>query len=142
MMSSIRGKDTWPERALRSLLFAKGFRYRLHVKKLPGSPDLVFPRRRAVVFVHGCFWYRHEGCRYTTTPKANATFWQQKFQGNVERDRRHVEALRALGWRVAIVWECALKHSVEDTARLVEEWLHGDDDALTVGQPASASSGV
>lgn len=142
MMSSIRGKDTWPERTLRSLLFARGFRYRLHVRNLPGSPDLVFPRHRAVVFVHGCFWHRHEGCRYTTTPRTNEEFWQRKFLGNVDRDRRHVETLRSLGWRVATVWECALKQSVEDTARLVEEWLHGDEEALVIGQSASASSGT
>jgi len=134
MMSSIRGKNTWPERTLRSLLFARGFRYRLHVRGLPGSPDLVFPKRRAVVFVHGCFWHRHEGCRYTTTPRTNEDFWRQKFQGNVARDRRHAEMLHALGWRVAVVWECALKHSVEETAQAVEEWLHGDEDVLVIGQ--------
>lgn len=142
MMSNIRGKDTWPERTLRSLLFAKGFRYRLHVRTLPGSPDLVFPKRRAVVFIHGCFWHRHEGCRYTTIPRTNEEFWQRKFLGNVDRDRRHVEALRALGWRVATVWECALKRSVEDTARSVEEWLHGDDEAMVIGQSATASNGT
>jgi len=93
-----------------------------------------------VVFVHGCFWHRHEGCRYITTPRTNEEFWQRKFLDNVDRDRRHMEALRTLGWRVAIVWECALKHSVEDTARLVEEWLHGDKEALVIGQSASASN--
>lgn len=134
MMSSIRGKNTRPERILRSLLFARGFRYRLHVRGLPGSPDLVFPKRRAVVFVHGCFWHRHEGCRYTTTPRTNEDFWRQKFQGNVARDRRHAEMLHALGWRVAVVWECALKHSVEETTQAVEEWLHGDEDVLVIGQ--------
>src|SRR3546814_1568347 len=104
-------------RVLFSLLFARGFRYRLHVRGLPGSPDLVFPKRKAVVFVHGCFWHRHEGCRYTTTPRTNEDFWRQKFQGNVARDRRHAEMLHALGWRVAVVWECALKHSVEEIGR-------------------------
>jgi DNA mismatch endonuclease (patch repair protein) len=142
MMSSIRGKNTWPERTLRTILFAKGFRYRLHVKKLPGIPDIVFPKHRAVVFVHGCFWHRHEGCRYTTTPRTNEKFWMQKFEGNVDRDRRHAEALHSLGWRVAVVWECALKQSVEDTARTVGEWLHGNDDTLVVGQPVSTSSGA
>lgn len=134
MMSSIRGKNTRPERILRSLLFARGFRYRLHVRGLPGSPDLVFPKHRAVVFVHGCFWHRHEGCRYTTNPRTNEVFWQQKFQENVDRDRRHVEALRGLGWRVATVWECALKHSVGETAGSVGEWLHGDEGVLVIGQ--------
>ncbi len=134
MMSSIRGKDTWPERTLRSLLFVRGFRYRLHVRKLPGSPDLVFPKHRAAVFVHGCFWHRHNGCRYTTNPKTNVEFWQKKFQENIARDRRHVEMLQALGWRVGIVWECALKHSIEETARVVEEWLHGKESILIVGE--------
>src|SRR3546814_15768084 len=84
-------------RILRSLLFARGFRYRLHVRGLPGSPDLVFPKRKAVVFVHGCFWHRHEGCRYTTTPRTNEDFWRQKFQGNVARDRRHRSEERRVG---------------------------------------------
>jgi DNA mismatch endonuclease (patch repair protein) len=134
MMASIRGKNTLPERILRSLLFARRFRYRLHVRGLPGSPDLVFPKRKAVVFVHGCFWHRHEGCRYTTTPRTNEDFWMQKFQGNIARDRRHTEMLHALGWRVAIVWECALKHSVEGTVQMLEEWLHSDEEILVIGQ--------
>jgi DNA mismatch endonuclease (patch repair protein) len=141
-MSAIRGKDTWPERALRSLLFAKGLRYRLHARKLPGSPDLVFPKYRAVVFVHGCFWHRHDGCRYTTIPENNREFWQQKFRINLDRDQRNMEALRALGWRVAILWECALKHSAESSARSVEEWLHGRGETLVVGQSASTSGAI
>lgn len=136
MMSAIRGKNTLPERVLRTNLFARGLRYRLHVKTLPGSPDLVFPRYKAVVFVHGCFWHRHEGCRYTTTPRTNELFWKQKFQENVSRDKRHAETLHSLGWRVAVVWECALKQSVEGAVRTVEEWLHSNDDFLVVGQPA------
>lgn len=143
MMSSIRGKNTWPERMLRSRLFAMGFRYRLHPRNLPGSPDLVFPKYGAVIFVHGCFWHRHEGCRYTTTPRANADFWEQKFQGNVRRDARHAALLRDQGWRVAVVWECALKHSVDDTARIVEKWLHGKELCLEVGSnppPPTAGS--
>lgn len=135
MMANIRGRNTWPERSLRSLLFARGYRYRLHVKKLPGCPDLVFPKYRAVVFVHGCFWHRHEGCRYTTTPKTNVEFWEQKLKENIDRDGRHLEMLRSLGWRVAVVWECALKHSVECTARTVETWLHGNDVSLVVDPP-------
>ena len=133
MMSSIRGKNTWPERMLRSRLFYMGFRYRLHQRNLPGSPDLVFPKYQAVIFVHGCFWHRHEGCRYATTPKANAGFWEQKFQGNVLRDARHATLLRDRGWRVAVVWECALKHSVDDTVRIVERWLHGKEVYLEIG---------
>lgn len=133
MMASIRAKDTWPELTLRKFLFAKGFRYRLHVRKMPGSPDLVFPRYGAVVFVHGCFWHRHDGCRYTTTPQRNADFWRQKFQRNVERDRYAVEELREIGWRVAIVWECSLKESVNAAGLAVEGWLLGDEQLLIVG---------
>lgn len=131
-MSGIRGKNTWPERALRSALFAAKFRYRLHVRGLPGIPDLVFPKYRAVIFVHGCFWHRHAGCRYTTTPKANGDFWKQKFEGNVSRDARHAEMLLELGWRVAVVWECSLKRSVEDTVQTVAQWLYGTEMQLTV----------
>lgn len=133
MMSSIRGKNTRPEVTLRSLLFAKGFRYRLHARSLPGSPDLVFPKYKAVIFVHGCFWHRHEGCRYATTPKANGEFWARKFEGNVARDARHVEELRRQGWRVAVVWECALRHTAEHAAHAVGEWLRGEEINLVVG---------
>jgi DNA mismatch endonuclease (patch repair protein) len=133
MMSSIRGKDTRPERMLRTLLFAEGFRYRLHVRNLPGSPDLVLPKYKAAIFVHGCFWHRHEGCRYATTPKTNGEFWRRKFEGNVARDARHVEQLRKLGWRVGIVWECALRHSAETVALAVGKWLRGDKVNLVVG---------
>ncbi|QXR36358.1 very short patch repair endonuclease [Alcaligenes aquatilis] len=142
MMSSIRGKNTWPERTLRAILFSRGFRYRLNFRKLPGSPDMMLPKYRALVFVHGCFWHRHDGCRYTATPRTNSNFWRQKFQGNIERDRRHMDALKALNWRVAIVWECALKHSPVETACMVEEWLHGNAPVSVVGQSTSASSDI
>jgi DNA mismatch endonuclease (patch repair protein) len=132
MMAGIRGKNTWPERALRSALFASGFRYRLHVRSLPGTPDLIFPKHKAALFVHGCFWHRHEGCRYTTVPKANSDFWMKKFTDNVARDEKHVGLLRGQGWRVAIVWECALKRSVEDVAENVGLWLQGSETELTV----------
>lgn len=141
MMAAIHGKDTWPEQILRKTLFAKRFRYRLHIKNLPGTPDLVFRRYNAVVFVHGCFWHRHEGCRYTTIPQRNAKFWQDKFQGNVERDRRDVAKLQSMGWRVAIVWECALKESIEETCGVTAEWLIGNKRTLVVGQSASTSGG-
>lgn len=140
MMSGIQGKNTWPERVLRSLLFTKGFRYRLHVKGLPGSPDLVLPKHKAAIFVHGCFWHRHEGCSYAATPRTNKDFWGQKFRENVDRDRRHIQELRTLGWRVAVVWECALKHSANEAARTVEEWLHSKNDVLVLGQPASVNN--
>lgn len=131
-MSGIRGKNTWPERALRSALFVAGFRYRLHVRGLPGVPDLVLPKYKAVIFVHGCFWHRHENCRYATTPKANGDFWKRKLESNSNRDARHANALRELGWRVAVVWECALKRSVDETAQTVGVWLRSSEAELIV----------
>lgn len=107
-MARIRGKDTKPELLLRRALHALGLRYRLHGKGLPGRPDLVFPRHRAVVFVHGCFWHRHDGCKVASTPKSNTEFWEAKFARNVERDADHVSDLEAQDWRVFVVWECEL----------------------------------
>jgi DNA mismatch endonuclease (patch repair protein) len=133
MMSGIRAKNTWPERTLRSALFVAGFRYRLHVKGLPGVPDLVLPKYRAVIFVHGCFWHRHKDCRYASTPKANGDFWIQKLENNASRDERHVTALLDLGWRVAVVWECELKRSIDDVAQTVSVWLRSSKEQLTVG---------
>lgn len=111
LMSRIRGKDTGPERAVRSLLHRMGYRFRLHGRDLPGSPDIVLPRLRTVVFVHGCFWHRHAGCRQATTPKSRARFWRLKFERNVERDGENRAALRRLGWRVVTVWECQVRAS-------------------------------
>lgn len=106
MMSRIRGRDTKPELAVRRAAHALGYRYRLHRRGLPGSPDMVFPGRRKVVFVHGCYWHRHPGCRLAYQPKSNADFWAAKFQRNVQRDRGAEELLRAGGWDVLTVWEC------------------------------------
>jgi len=131
-MAAIRGKNTRPELALRLALFAAGFRYRLHVRGLPGSPDLVFPKHRAVLFVHGCFWHRHVGCRFSASPKANSEFWRLKFEGNVNRDARNIASLRREGWRIAVVWECALKRSVDDAVRTVGAWLTGQEPELIV----------
>lgn len=108
MMSGIRGKDTKPELMVRSFLHRAGLRFRLH-GKLPGKPDLVFPKYRTVVFVHGCFWHRHEGCRYATTPTSNAAFWQDKFEANVRRDAQAKKALRKLGWQVRVIWACQIR---------------------------------
>ena len=108
-MAAIRGKNTAPELAVRRILHAMGLRFRLHRKDLPGRPDIVLPRHRTVVFVHGCFWHRHEGCSYTTTPKTRQEFWQAKFDGNVARDRRNQADLVQLSWRVLVVWECELR---------------------------------
>lgn len=106
LMRRVKGKNTRPEKAVRSVLHRLGFRFRLHRKDLPGRPDIVLPKYRAVVFVHGCYWHRHGGCRRTTTPSARRAFWEEKFSANVERDRRNREALIGAGWRVLVVWEC------------------------------------
>ena len=108
MMAGIRGKDTRPEMILRRGLHARGFRFRLHDRRLPGSPDLVFPGRRAVIFVHGCFWHGH-ACPLFRLPATRQAFWRAKIEGNVARDATAEAALRADGWRVLTVWECALK---------------------------------
>lgn len=105
-MSRIRSKDTAPEIALRKRLHADGWRYRCNVARLPGKPDIVFISARVAVFVHGCFWHKHPGCRRATRPGSNRSYWDAKLQGNVERDRKHAAVLRKDGWRVLVVWEC------------------------------------
>lgn len=135
MMAGIRGRDTKPERRVRSALHAAGFRYRLHVRTLPGRPDLVLPRFRAVIFVQGCFWHRHEGCPAATTPSSNARFWREKLELNVARDARNSLALQAAGWRVATIWECAVRRMSDDQIAIaVGHWLH--DGASTFALPA------
>jgi DNA mismatch endonuclease (patch repair protein) len=108
LMARIRGKDTKPEVAVRSALHRAGFRFRLYARGLPGRPDIVLPKHGVVIFVHGCFWHRH-GCSLSSEPATRRRFWQAKFDANVARDRRNARALRALGWRVLTVWECALR---------------------------------
>lgn len=108
-MASIRSKDTKPEILVRRYLFARGLRYRIHVNRLPGSPDIVFRKYKTVVFVDGCFWHGHEGCRHYVLPKSNTEFWQAKVDRNRARDRRDDEALEKLGWRVIRFWECGLR---------------------------------
>lgn len=141
MMSGIRGKDTKPELALRRALHARGFRFRLHSKVLDGRPDIVLPKFRAVVFVHGCFWHRHEGCRYTTTPSTRREFWQAKFTANVARDDSVIGTLLEDGWRVAIVWECALRQvdNVNITADLLSAWLRSNELQLQIGDQEASS---
>lgn len=108
-MSRIQGRNTGPEIRLRSLLHRAGFRFRLHVRDLPGRPDIVLPRYRTAIFVHGCFWHRHPGCRNSTMPSARRDFWKKKFEENVKRDDRNRHALEDAGWSVAVVWECELE---------------------------------
>lgn len=112
-MSRIRARNTGPELRLRSLLHRSGFRFRLHAKALPGKPDIVLPKFRTAIFVHGCFWHRHPGCRNATTPSTRREFWQDKFDGNVRRDARNRTDLEAAGWTVLTVWECELKTDAE-----------------------------
>lgn len=110
MMAGIQGKNTRPELFLRKALHAMGFRYRLGGKGLPGKPDIVFPKRRVVIFVHGCFWHMHE-CKYFKQPATNPQFWREKLENNVQRDRRVVDELQSKGWTVLTVWECELRES-------------------------------
>ena len=117
-MAGIRGRDTAPELAVRRIAHRMGLRFRLDRKDLPGRPDLVFPRHRLVVFVHGCFWHRHEGCRYASTPKSRIAFWTEKFAANVARDARQEATLRALGWRILVIWECETRHKTAVERRL------------------------
>ena len=109
MMSGIKGKNSLPEMLVRKALFAMGYRFRLHRRDLPGTPDIAMPGRRIAIFVHGCFWHGHAGCRYFTLPKTREEFWATKIQTNVERDFLSVQRLLEAGWRVAVVWECALR---------------------------------
>lgn len=117
---------------VRRELHRLGFRFRLHDPRLPGKPDLVLRKHSAVIFVHGCYWHRHEGCRYATTPATRREFWLTKFEANVQRDRREQESLRAAGWRVFVVWECALRRNIESAiVRLVDALTDSD---LTIGE--------
>jgi DNA mismatch endonuclease (patch repair protein) len=109
-MSKIRSKNTKPELALRKALFARGFRYRVYVPNLPGKPDIVLPKYKTIIFLHGCFWHRHEGCKYAYTPKTNTQFWVDKITSNSERDKASLQKLTALGWNVITVWECEIRH--------------------------------
>ncbi|UVK42692.1 very short patch repair endonuclease [Mesorhizobium sp. AR07] len=122
LMSRVKSRNTQPEMIIRRLVNSMGYRFRLHRHSLPGSPDLVFPRRKRVLFVHGCFWHRHPGCRHTTTPKTRVDFWQAKFQDNIARDLRVESALRESGWEVLVVWACEIKDIPELRGRL-EEFL-------------------
>ena len=111
-MSRIRSTNTSIEVLVRKYLFSKGFRYRKNVASLPGKPDIVLPKYKTVVFIHGCFWHRHTGCKYATTPSTNSTYWQEKFHRNVGNDRKHIQELKAQGWKVIIVWECELRNNL------------------------------
>lgn len=119
-MSRIRSRDTVPELKVRSLVHGAGYRYRLHVKDLPGRPDIVMPRYRTVIFVNGCFWHRHTNCRYATTPGTNTGYWQNKFDRTVARDNVAHETLRQDGWNVLVIWECQTRDTAGLTSLLSE----------------------
>ncbi len=123
-MSRIRGENTRPEIIIRSALHRMGYRFRLHVRALPGRPDIVLPKLKTVVFVHGCFWHRHPGCKYAYNPKSRVEFWQSKFRQNVERDQAVIKELQTLGWKVKTVWECQvpeLSSNPEKLAQMIKE---------------------
>lgn len=136
MMAGIKGKDTKPELAIRSALHRAGFRFRLHYKGLPGRPDLVFPRYRAVIFVHGCFWHGHD-CPLFRWPATREDFWRAKISANVARDREQVSSLLAAGWRVGIVRECAMKGRTRlpfpEVVKSCALWLRSDEQTLEIG---------
>lgn len=138
-MAGIKGRDTKPEVLIRKALFAAGFRFRLHRKDLPGSPDIVLPGRRVAVFVHGCFWHAHPGCRYAKTPATRREFWEAKLAANAERDRRARDALLSSGWRVLVVWECATRSTAVRNAlpELLKCWMDG---SATIGELDSSST--
>ena len=113
-MSQIKGKDTKPEILVRKYLFSKGLRFRKNDKRYPGSPDVVLPKYNTIVFVHGCFWHLHDGCKYAVMPKSNVDYWEKKLYGNIERDKRNQKLLENMGWTVITVWECQLKKDKQE----------------------------
>lgn len=125
-MSRIRGKDTKPELALRSALHRLGYRFRLSDRRLPGRPDIVLPKYKTAVFVHGCFWHRHRGCKYAYVPKSKVEFWQQKFEENIARDERNIRDIRSNGWIPIVVWECQIKHDLDSCIQRLIDQLHSN----------------
>ena len=123
IMSRVRSRDTKPEMIVRRLVHSLGYRYRLHLRSLPGAPDLVFTKRKKVIFVHGCYWHRHDNCPNARIPKSHVTFWQEKLEGNRDRDERNEEQLRELGWDILVVWECQLRdhESLKERIRIFLE---------------------
>ena len=122
-MSRIQSKGTKPEERVRKYLFSQGFRYRKNDNRLPGRPDIVFPKYRSVVFINGCFWHKHDDCKYFVWPKSNVDFWKNKINSNVERDCRQHKELETLGWNVIVIWECELKHNFDETMNSVVRQL-------------------
>ena len=123
VMSHIRSKDTKPEMAVRSLLHRMGYRFRLHKRELPGCPDIVLPKYNSVIFVHGCFWHLHEGCRDGTIPKTQHEKWKLKLERNVERDKLHYEELQKMGWKVLVIWECEVEKQLDTVKSKIIDFL-------------------
>lgn len=128
MMSAIKGKNSLPEMVVRKALFAMGHRFRVHRRDLPGTPDIAMPGRKIAIFVHGCFWHAHQGCKYAKTPSTRTEFWTTKLQGNVERDRRTPDKLAEMGWRVLNVWECSTRNpeAVAGLSEALQRWIDSD----------------
>jgi DNA mismatch endonuclease (patch repair protein) len=137
MMAGIKGKNTMPEMLVRRSLSLAGLRYRLHHRDLPGAPDIVLPGAKVAIFVHGCFWHIHQGCRFAATPATRPDFWKAKLQGNVDRDEGAIAKLAMLGWRVLVVWECATRSAeAGDLCGDVLRWLESGTDYGEIGEPA------
>lgn len=132
LMSRIQAKDTRPELIVRRLLWRRGYRFRLHGRKLPGKPDIVLPKWKAAVLVHGCFWHRHEGCPYFRLPKTRAEFWDDKLGRNRERDAATIAALVGMGWRVAVVWECSIRADHVAAVEQLSAWLEGGSSNIQI----------
>lgn len=130
LMSGIRSKNTKPELTLRRFLHSRGFRFRLHASSLPGRPDLVLAKYKLCIFVNGCFWHRHPGCKYATMPKSNSDFWQKKFSSNVRRDTHAILQLQTQGWRVFIIWECGLRDADTTSLEKLTELIKSNTNKL------------
>lgn len=122
VMSAVKNKNTKPEVNIRKALFSRGLRYKLHDKKLPGHPDLVFPKYKAVIFIHGCFWHHHD-CKHGKLPVTNVVFWEEKMRKNIERDKQNISLLMAVGWRVKVIWTCELKF---------KKWLNSNNELINI----------
>ena len=133
MMAGIKGNNSQPELLVRRLLFASGYRFRLHRRDLPGNPDIVMTRRKIAIFVHGCFWHLHQGCRFAKMPATRPEFWRAKLEANVQRDRRSIDELRVMGWRVLCVWECSTRDAtlLADLQNSLRSWIESES---TIGE--------
>lgn len=143
-MSRVRSTETKPEQILRSALHKAGFRFRKNVKDLPGKPDIVLPKYKTVVFMHGCFWHGHLGCKKAKLPATQTEFWKTKIEGNIERDKQSILLLQKQSWRIAIIWECAIKnkHALSETTERLVSWLKSDDLFLETPESVKKDSYV